>query len=83
MVTVARQLNSSSESETAESFQGRMEAQCRRIRRYRREVIRNEGRLLSYDEAALEWIERYAEGFARDSDSAPPPSGPETGADHP
>jgi hypothetical protein len=46
-----------------------MEAQCDRIRRYRAEVIRQEGRKLSYDEAALEWIERYAEVFARDNEA--------------
>lgn len=43
-----------------------MEAQCQLIRKYRSEVLRDEGRQLSYDEAALEWIERYAEGFARE-----------------
>lgn len=46
-----------------------MESQCSRIRRYREELIRTEGRHLSYDEAALEWIERYAESFARDYDN--------------
>ncbi len=40
-----------------------MEAQCHQIERYRLEVLRDEGRELSRDEAALEWIERYAEGF--------------------
>ena len=43
-----------------------MEAQCQLIRKYRSEVLRDEGRQLSYDEAALEWIERYAEGFSRE-----------------
>tara|TARA_R110001599_G_scaffold353459_1_gene592346 strand:- start:37971 stop:38114 length:144 start_codon:yes stop_codon:yes gene_type:complete len=46
-----------------------METQCSRIRRYRSELIRTQGRQLSYDEAALEWIERYAESFARDHDN--------------
>ena len=46
----------------------RMQAQCERIRRYRDQVLREEGRALSYDEAAMEWIERYAEGFARNHD---------------
>jgi len=50
------------------TFQQRMETQCSQIRRYRRDIIRKEGRVLSDDEAALEWIERYAEGFARDHD---------------
>ncbi len=47
-------------------FLGRMEAQCCQIRRYRREILNKEGRYLSHDEAALEWIERHAENFARD-----------------
>lgn len=51
-------------------FRTRMEAQCCRIRDYRREVIRKEGRLLSQDEAAMEWIERYAEVFAEDNDQS-------------
>ena len=49
-------------------FQQRMQAQCDRIRRYRDQVLREQGRVLSYDEAAMEWIERYAEGFARNHD---------------
>jgi hypothetical protein len=43
-----------------------MEAQCCQILRYRRDVIRREGRELSPDEAALEWIERFAETFTPD-----------------
>jgi hypothetical protein len=43
-----------------------MEAQCDEIRKYRQRVLSSEGRQLSYDEAALEWIERYAEVFARE-----------------
>lgn len=53
-----------------DTFGDRMEVQCSHIRQYRLEVIRNEGRQLSYDEAALEWIERYAEVFAREHDNA-------------
>lgn len=49
-------------------FQQRMQAQCERIRRYRDQVLREQGRALSYDEAAMEWIERYAEMFARNHD---------------
>lgn len=45
-----------------------MAAQVCRIRQYRQEVFEKEGRQLSYDEAALEWIERFAERFARDND---------------
>jgi hypothetical protein len=51
---------------SGDRFLGRMEAQCDRIRQYRDDVLRKEGRTLSYDEAALEWIERYAEVFARE-----------------
>jgi hypothetical protein len=51
-------------------FLGRMEAQCCQIRRYRREILNKEGRHLSHDEAALEWIERHAESFARDHDGS-------------
>lgn len=50
--------------QTIDPFLGRMEEQCSRIRRYRRDILRREGRNLSRDEAALEWIERYAESFA-------------------
>ncbi len=55
--------------EGGDRFLGRMEAQCDRIRGYRDQVLREEGRLLSYDEAAMEWIERYAEVFAKDHGS--------------
>ena len=48
---------------TQEDFQARMKAQCHQIERYRLEVLHREGRELSRDEAALEWIERYAESF--------------------
>jgi hypothetical protein len=51
------------ETATQEDFLARMKAQCHQIERYRLDVLRNEGRELSPDEAALEWIERYAEGF--------------------
>jgi len=40
-----------------------MEAQCRQIRDYRQAMLRDCGRVLSTDEAALEWIERYAASF--------------------
>jgi len=45
-----------------------MQAQCDRIRRYRDQVLHEQGRALTYDEAAMEWIERYAEVFARNHD---------------
>ena len=50
---------------TQDAFRARMEAQCYQIERYRHAQIRGEGRVLSQDEAALEWIELYAEAFAR------------------
>jgi hypothetical protein len=46
-----------------EAFRLRMENQCRQIRQYRLAMLREAGRLLSPDEAALEWIERYAATF--------------------
>lgn len=43
-----------------------MESQCFQIDRYRWRISSTEGRTLSEDEAAREWIERYAADFARD-----------------
>lgn len=48
---------------SAEAFRLRMETQCHQIREYRLLILREDGRLLSPDEAALEWIERYAATF--------------------
>ena len=48
-----------------DTFRHRMEQQCNQIRQYRQAVLRESGRLLSPDEAALEWIERYAATFDR------------------
>ena len=53
------------EAPAPDPFQSRMEDQCRHVARYRMEVMRTQGRALSEDEAALEWIERYAEAFDR------------------
>jgi hypothetical protein len=47
-----------------------MEQQCHQIRQYRQSMLRERGRLLSPDEAALEWIERYAATFDRCSGPA-------------
>jgi hypothetical protein len=66
---VAQGLQDEGSDQSTDPFLGRMESQCSHIRRYRRELIRTEGRHLSYDEAALEWIERYAEIFARENDN--------------
>jgi hypothetical protein len=51
------------ESLTQEAFRLRMESQCTRIKSYRIAVLRDSGRALSPDEAAREWIERYAASF--------------------
>ena len=48
-------------------FLARMKAQCYQIEQYRVAVMRTEGRRLSQDEAGMEWVERYAEAFARDA----------------
>lgn len=46
-----------------DAFRFRMEQQCCRITQYRQSMLRDCGRQLSADEAALEWIERYAATF--------------------
>jgi len=46
-----------------DAFRRRMERQCGQIAQYRQSMLRECGRLLSLDEAALEWIERYAATF--------------------
>ena len=51
------------------AFQARMQAQCDQIDQYRLRVMQGEGRHLSQDQAALEWIDRYADTFALNSDS--------------
>ena len=50
--------------ETNEAFKARMVAQFCQIEDYRRDVREREGRDLSSEEAAREWIVRYAEEFA-------------------
>jgi len=51
-------------SEADEAFKARMVAQFCQIEDYRRSMQLNEGRQLSSEEAAREWIGRYAEEFA-------------------
>jgi len=51
-------------SEANEAFKARMVAQFCQIEDYRREVREKEGRLLSSEEAAQEWIVQYAEEFS-------------------
>lgn len=54
--------------ETSGVFQARMEAQCEEIKQYRLSVKQEEGRELSLEQAAREWIESYAVAFAQDND---------------
>ena len=53
-----------------DAFRLRMEEQCQRIKQYRQAMLRERGRLLSSDEAALEWIERYAATFDHSDESS-------------
>jgi hypothetical protein len=46
-----------------DAFRLRMEQQCQQIKQYRQSMLRECVRLLSPDEAALEWIEHYAATF--------------------
>ena len=54
----------------SEAFRARMEAQCEEIQRYRLKVNREEGRELTLEQAAREWVKTYADAFARDHDQA-------------
>lgn len=51
--------------ETTHGFSLRMVEQLCHIKHYQREVRATEGRELSNEEAALEWIEKYARVFPR------------------
>jgi DNA-binding protein H-NS len=51
---------------SGELFAQRMEDQCQQVERYRQKIKQSEGRQLSRDEAALEWIENYASEYAQD-----------------
>ena len=51
-------------NETNEAFKARMVAQFCQIEDYRQDVLRTEGRELSSEDAAREWIMRYAAEFA-------------------
>ena len=61
MATISRE-----SSVVQNAFRARMEAQCGQIEKYRLTVLRDEGRRLSRDEAAMEWIERYAATYTND-----------------
>ncbi|MCP4211151.1 MAG: hypothetical protein GY764_06690 [Halieaceae bacterium] len=52
---------------TEDLFRARMLEQVRQIRRYRKKKLKDTGRLMSLDEAAIEWIERYASSFDMDA----------------
>lgn len=52
-----------SASGAQKSFRARMEAQREEIENYRLAVLRDEGRKLDMEQAAIEWIERFAERF--------------------
>ena len=54
---------------TQAAFRARMEAQCEQIERYRMAVMRDGGGRLSDDEAALKWVESFAEIFSQDRDA--------------
>ena len=52
-------------SDDGERFKMRMVEQVCHIEHYRREVLENEGRVLTSREAAVEWIRLFAEDFPR------------------
>lgn len=58
------------ELSSSEAFRLRMESQCQQIEQYQLTEQRDCGRDLSLDEAALEWIERYAAEFSQDCASS-------------
>ena len=51
-------------AQSNEAFKARMVAQFCQIEDYRRDINHSEGRRLSSEEAAREWIVQYAEEFA-------------------
>jgi hypothetical protein len=54
--------------QTDDAFRMRMVEQICHIEHYKREILRREGRSLSGEQAAVEWIERFAGDFPRFSD---------------
>lgn len=54
-----------------DAYRGRLVEQICHIEQYRRDVLKSEGRPLTSEEAAAEWIARYASGF--------PDTGPDNG----
>jgi hypothetical protein len=53
--------------ETTDVFRIRMVEQICRIENYKKEIQEKEGRMLSGQEAALEWIGKYADEFQKES----------------
>lgn len=51
--------------DAAQRFKMRMVEQVCHIEHYKRELVEKEGRLLTSEAAALEWIKRYAKEFPR------------------
>lgn len=61
-----------------EAYKVRMVEQICRIEQYRRDVLRREGRDLSGEEAAAEWIARFAERYAQTGWHEAPDDRPES-----
>ncbi|MDH3976246.1 MAG: PilZ domain-containing protein [Deltaproteobacteria bacterium] len=53
---------------SSDAFRVRMIEQICYIETYRRAQLEEEGRMLTSEEAALEWIERFASSFPRDEE---------------
>jgi len=51
--------------DTASEYKTRMVEQVCHIEHYRAEILKKEGRKLTGQEAALEWIRNHAQGFPR------------------
>ncbi len=49
--------------ESEDAFRARMVEQICHIEQYKKEILESEGRVLSGEEAALEWINKYASDF--------------------
>jgi len=52
----------------SQAFSARMVEQVCHIEQYKTYVLATQGRVLSHDQAAAEWIEKYAEGFPDTTD---------------
>jgi len=68
-LTVANSVEQSEDQPVSDqdAFRIRMLDQVGLIGKYRQSVLKETGRLLTPDEAALEWIERYAAIFGRNN----------------